>query len=282
MSIYDINKKTLTGVYDIDKRKVKSAYNIKGDSVWSESDTDLPDVQSTLKVMTYNLGEFSGRNTDAVINHIINTYNPNIIGLQEVYKTELPNSFNNIFVDYPNKSIGIQVNKTVLVSKLKMTDISKGIFLSQTIEQRGYNKAYIEFNGKRICLVNTHLETTSGGTAKANQAKEVYDIVKNEEYFIVTGDFNTICKSINDPEYTSIMLQFINDGCNSANCSEQFGFNNTWTSDNSLLSSDSYPCDHIITSKNIEILEVVYDMYKTTINSSYSIDHIPVIATLKI
>lgn len=282
MSIYDINKKTLTGVYDINKQKVKSVYNIKGDSVWSESNTDLPDIQNTLKIMTYNVCVFTGRNTSSTISHIINLYTPDIIGLQEVYGSVLPSEFNSIFNDYMYSTFGIQANKTALVSKLKMSDISQGIFLSQTIEQRGYNKAYIEFNGKRICLINTHLETTDGGTAKANQAKEIYDIVKNEEYFIVIGDFNTICKSISDNEYKTIMLQFINDGCNSANCSEQFGFNNTWTDSYSLLSSDSYPCDHIITSKNIEILEVVYDMYKTTINSSYSIDHIPVIATLKI
>lgn len=278
MSLYDINKHKLDVAYDINKHKIDSAYNIKGSNVWD----DIVSDESILKVMTFNVGEFSGRNTDSVISHIINSYKPDIIGVQEVGKSGVPTKFNTIFADYIYRALGVQTNKTALVSKINLTNTVNAIFENQSIETRGYNKTYLSYKDKRICWINTHLETTSGGTAKANQAKEVYNIVKNEEYFIVTGDFNTICKSINDPEYTSIMLQFINDGCNSANCSEQFGFVNTWTDGDSLQNGGSYPCDHIITSNNIRMLDVSYDMYKTTINSSYSIDHIPVIAELKI
>lgn len=277
--IYGIDGKALTEAYGMNGIQINEAYDAPGNRIWN---ADAEPESNLLTVMTFNIGEMQGRNTNAVLSHILDTYHADIIGLQEVYKASLPNAFDTVFADYRYRAFANQVNKTAIVSKLALDDATSGIFVSQTIEQRGYNKTYINANGKRICWLNAHLETTQGGVAKANQAKELYDIARQETYFIITGDFNTICRSVSDTEYTTIMRQFLDLGCHSANCSEQFGFENTWSGDTSLSSSNSYPCDHIITSHNLPIKQVVFDKYKTTITSSATIDHIPIIAYVEV
>lgn len=281
--IYNIQEEPLDDAYSVNGNNLSTAYNVGGSKIWEKdsSEPSEPSAPTILTVMTFNIGEFYGRNTTSVLSHIIDTYDADIIGLQEVYKTSLASAFSTVFSDYPYESFASQVNKTAIVSKTALS-ASSGIFSSQSIEQRGYNKAYFQFNGKSICWFNAHLETTGGGTAKASQARELYEMAIQEEYFIITGDFNTICRSTADEEYSTIMRQYLDYGCYSANCSEQFGFVNTWSGDNSLSSSNSYPCDHIITSPNLPIESVKFDMYKTTISSSYSIDHIPIIAEINV
>ena len=111
----------------------------------------------------------------------------------------------------------------------------------------------------------------------------VFNLVQNEPYFIITGDFNTVCKSVNDTEYTTIMKQFIDAGYHSANCSAQHGFLDTWTA-GSTASGTWYPCDHIITSANISMNTVIVDTTKIDVaeQTGQAIDHLPIVAYLTV
>lgn len=278
MAVYDISGTNLNDTaYDVSGEFLEQAYNIEGASLY--------DDVGRIKVMSYNVQWFSGINSNETMQEeIIDEYNVDIIGLQELtLGSSIPSLGSAIFDAYDYQYIGSQYNKTGIVSKTALSNKTSALFVNQASENRGYDKGYFTFNGKTICLINTHLETSSNESVKVAQAKEVFDLVENEEYFIITGDFNTVCKSVNDTEYNTIMKQFIDSGYHSANCSEQHGFINTWT-DGSTASGTWYPCDQIITSGNIIITNVVVDDSKIAVaeQTGQSIDHLPIIAYLTI
>lgn len=265
---------------------VNSIYNSQGlqaNMLYDSSGNLLTQSENkTLKVMTYNIGIFTGRNTLDVLQHIVNTYDADLIGLQEVQKTSLNSNFNKAFGNYPYYKLGTQYNKDGILSKTELINTSSTLYNYNTLEQRAFTKGYINFNGQQICFINTHLEQTSGGEAKVRQAQQLHEILQNEEYFILTGDFNTICHDVNHSEYLQIIKPFLDMGAHSVNCTAESGFINTWTDKTTLTQDNGHPCDHIIVSNKISVKNVIFDQYKNTINSSESVDHIPIIAELEI
>lgn len=275
--IYNVNGAQLNTAYDVDGEELEQAYDIGGNPLMEQP------VSQGLVVMTYNVQWFSGLNADQQMQQtIIDTYKADIIGLQELHSA-MPEVGTAVLSDYPYITLGAMSNKTGMASKIQLNNISAANFVNQASETRGYQKAYFTYNGKTICWVNTHLETSTFETVKVAQAAEVFALVQNETYFIITGDFNTTCKSTADTEYTTIMKQFLDAGYNSANCSEQHGFIDTWTS-GSTAGGVWYPTDHVITSANIDIETVVADTLKIDIaaQTGQSIDHIPLIALLTV
>lgn len=283
MAVYNLDGTEVHIAYFIDGTEVNKIYNMNG--------TEVADF-SSLIVMSYNIMRFDGINSNALMQtDIISTYKPDIVGLQEMGDRvgTMPLIGRVVFEDYPYQYLTYAsdtdvVNGTGIVSKIQPISYMATKFKTQSsVEKRGYQKMYFSFRGKTICWLNAHLEVSNYETIKVGQANELYEMVKNEEYFIITGDFNTVCKSINDTEYTTIMRQFIDAGYNSANCSEQFGFLDTWTGGKSI-SSTWYPCDHVITSANIDINEVIVDTTKIGVaaQTNQVIDHLPIIAKLAI
>jgi len=270
MAIYDYTGAEQYNAYSKNGTALAQAYDINGNALLSD-----------LVVMSYNVQWFSGINSNQSMQEaILNTYNADIIGLQEL-GASMPSLGDTLLSGYPYIQLGSQTNKTGFASKLALSNVSSANFTNQASETRGYQKAYFIAKGKTICWINTHLETSTYETVKVAQAQEIFNLVQNEEYFIITGDFNTVCKSVNDTEYTTIMKQFIDAGYHSANCSSQHGFLNTWTAD-STVSGTWYPCDHIITSANIDIDTVTVDTTKITVaeQTGQSIDHLPIVAYL--
>ena len=274
--IYNVNGAQLNTAYDVEGEELEQAYDVNGNPL-------IEQIATGFAVMTYNVQWFSGLNSNqSMQQNIIDTYSANIIGLQEL-RGSMPDVGTAVLSDYPYIQLGTQTNKTGMASKIQLSNVASGTFDSQASETRGWQKAYITVDGKTICWINTHLETSSYESVKVAQAAEVFAMVQNETYFIITGDFNTVCKSVNDTEYTTIMKQFIDAGYNSANCSEQHGFLDTWTS-GSTAGGTWYPCDHVITSANISIDNVVVDTTKIDMaaETGQSIDHLPLIAYLTI
>lgn len=276
MAVYNVYGQDISNTYDLNGDLLEQAYDINENPL-------IPTNPNELVVMTYNVQKFEGLNGNLQMqDDILSEYDPLIIGLQEL-GTAMPSSGNTVLRNYPYIDLGTQVNKTGLASKCILNDAVSVNFATQASETRGYQKAYFTFNEKTICWINTHLETSSYESVKVAQAREIFNLVQNESYFIITGDFNTVCKSVNDTEYTTIMKQFIDAGYQSANCSLQHGFINTWTDGNSL-NSTWYPCDHIITSSNIDIDDVIDDQTKVEVAAltGQTIDHIPLIAFLTV
>lgn len=277
MAIFDINGDAVASVYDVNGNALQIAYDKDGNIVYSAGEL--------LTVMSFNVQQFTGINSNQTfLSDLYDAYTPNIIGIQELgYSNAIPSAGQSFLSPYTYYQIGGQYNKTALFSKIALSNPSFIYFDGESgySQPYGYQKAYFSFNGRTICWVDAHLRTSSEETKKVAEAGEIFNAVQNEPYFIITGDFNTVCKSVRDTEYTTIMKQFIDAGYHSANCSEQHGFIDTWTS-GSTASGTWYPTDHIITSENIFITNVIADISKIDIASQtgQSIDHLPLIAEL--
>ena len=253
----------------IDNEKLMSECNIS-----TEHETAFD-----LTVMTYNVQFFSGRNTEKTAAQIINHYKPDIVGVQELGDvSSIPSEVETVFSGYEYEA-GIQRNKSLIASLMPLKNYEAKLYRNNSGETRGYQKAYVTVHGRQILWINTHHATSSYEAQKIAQAEELFNLVKNEPCFIITGDFNTVCKSTADNEYAAIMKQFIDAGFSSANCCEQFGFINTWTSSAEMTQASGYPCDHIIT--NMDIVQVIPDEIKINAGGTSSLDHIPLVAWLK-
>lgn len=269
--IYNIRGASISGAgYRSDGTALSTVYDIKGVELFFG-----------LVIMSYNVQWFSGLNSDLTMQKdIISTYNADIIGIQEFQRHEsvvIPDAAYEVFSpDYPYIEIGNYANKNGVVSKYQLQDFTTNIF---TTSNQSYCTATVTINGNDIFLIDTHFATSSYEADKVQQAVEIFDALQGHEYFILIGDFNTVCKTVSDTEYTTIMKQFVDAGYNIANCSNQHGFIDTWT-DGHTSGGTWYPCDHIITSSNIRIESVIADQRKITVaqQTGQSIDHLPLIA----
>lgn len=277
MAVYNNNGLVLDSIWDSKGELLSEAYDVNGQLIYT---TEPTITEPTFSVMTYNIAVFTSRNTEEIIGNIVNMYNADLIGLQEVQKTSLSPIFHRVFSDYPYYSIGAQFNKDAIVSKYPLSDTIKQIYDYNTLETKGYHKTYFEFQGKRICWFNTHLETTAGGAAKVTQAKQMHSLILDEEYFVITGDFNTICEDVTHSNYIDIMKPFIDKGCHSMNCSPESGFIDTWSDGWDWENYDCYPCDHIIVSPTLKFTKTIFDKYKETVLTSEKLDHIPMYAEI--
>ena len=274
--IYDVHGNEISSVYTLDGGALTQAYDVQGNEL----------IDDSLVVMSYNVQWMTGINSDMTMQaSILNAYHPDVIGFQEFQKavsSQMPSWVNTLLPDYQTL-MGNYGNKNGISSKYTMSNFATVPFTTQTMDGQSYSTATITVDGKSIFLVNAHLTTSDYEATKVEQAEEVFDALQGHEYFILMGDFNTVCKSVNDTEYTTIMKQFADAGYNCANCTAQFGFKDTWTS-GSTAGGTWYPCDHIITSSNITIDTVVVDTSKITVatQTGQSIDHLPIIATLTI
>ena len=236
-----------------------------------------------MTVMSYNVQWLSGLNSNQTMQRLIlDTYDADIIGIQEwtTMGTTKPTDMA-LFDDYAYSYLGIQTNKTAIVSKPVLTDVEGHVFTAQGNETKGYQTCRFNYGDKDILWINAHMFYDDRSIIAA-QCTEIFNLVQNEPYFIITGDFNVLCKDTTSAWYTDCMKQFIDAGYNSANCSAQHGFLDTWTGE--VNTSGTWYClDQIITSPNLEIIEVIVDQTKLSyLDGTNAIDHLPIYATLQI
>lgn len=281
MPIYDKNGALLLSAYDKNGTALTQAYDKDGNPI-------LAPVSTRLVVMSYNIQWFGDLNSNtAMQEEILTAYDADIIGFQEFQyasQSTIPSKAITLLSgSYPYLQMCNYGNKVASASKYPLVDYTTVPFSVQTDDGKTYTTATIAVGGKEILIVNAHLTTSTYETAKVQQASEVFTALQGHEYFILTGDFNTVCKSVNDAEYATIMKQFVDAGYSCANCTLQHGFNNTWT-DGNTAGGTWYPCDHIITSANISIDNVVVDQRKIAFaaETGQTIDHLPIIAELTI
>jgi len=276
--IYDIDGTQLNAVYDAEGQNVSQVYDVEGNQLFSSAD---------IVVMTYNVQWFTGiNNNQSMQESILETYSPDVIGFQEFQKateSEVPALATTLLSGTYQVEMGNYGNKNALASKHTMTNFTTIEHTQQAQDGQSYSTAHITINGKDILLVVSHVATSSFESKKLDQIEEIFNAVENVEYFIIMADFNTTCKSVNDTEYTTIMKQFVDAGYNCANCTEQHGFNDTWTDGNSV-SGTWYPCDNIITSDNIDMNTVIIDTTKIDVAAlnGKTIDHLPIITYLTV
>ena len=290
----DKTQDVILGVADVDNDDIDLdvlAKNVLITPLVSDSPQEI--LGNTLTVMTYNVGFWYKRNgINAMQNSIFDSINADLIGMQE-WRKSIPNYsgsvsedkginvWKSILKDYPYYHITERYNYKAIASKVMLSDVADYDFVNvPEDESRGYSKATFNWNGHDVLWINTHLSTSSEEEYKIAQAQELLALVENEDYFIITGDLNTVCLNTTDAEYISIIKPFVDAGYNTANCSSEFGFIGTWTEYTTDVNTK--PCDHIITSSNITISKVLRDTTKLWYNDGNSIDHFPLIAVLTI
>ena len=220
---------------------------------------------------------------------IISKYAPDIIGFQEVSKTSsFPTVGANMIANYSYRQLSSHYNYLGIASKIPFSSYSNADYQTQDTagdgsERRAYQKCYITVEGRQIAWFNTHL-CYANATPKHAQMTELFNLAKNEDYFIITGDFNSVCLSAEDADYIGMYKQFVDAGCNLVNCSPAAGFTKTSTPNTyaATLADLTYSTDSIIVSPNIDIDSVVFDDTKLSYLDGNPIDHIPLIATLSI
>lgn len=298
--VYDVNGNGLNSVYSVDGSPLISAYDVEGNPVFISDPISL-------KVMSYNCGQWltgggagiSTENTKAV-NHrtllqsIMTAQDPDILCVQEYWDVIGSVAVKDLLTTYMPYYQEVNGETAyyghAIFSKYPITDFMTSALSSpldfKTVSQssnvgRFIDRCIITVDGIGITVFSTHLATSSQESTKVAQSELICDYLANYNRFILCGDFNTVCKSTSDTEYTTIMKQFVDAGYHVGNCSNQHGFTDTWT-EGSTAEGTWYPCDHIITSRNILIDNVYIDSTKLTDGLSEKIDHVPFIAELSL
>lgn len=240
-------------------------------------------------VMTHNVGEWyngSGtfsadvqNNSFFLQNKILDRYCPDILACQEYknFKTLLNPYYKDQFSYFPNANnyVGkfVGTNYGLAGSEgATYTNQDSGSTLLWN-----YTKSYVWLNGRKVCVIATHLSTTSA-TGKL-QAQELLAVAEEEDYVIICGDFNADCDSTEDQNYIDYYKPFVDAGYNLANCST-WGFMPTWYQ----APDDASPLvlDNIITSGNIAIKYACVDtLKKEEPLDDTKVDHLPLIAYIE-
>lgn len=287
MAIYDYNGDQIYSAYAKDGTDLLKAYDVSGEQIWSKTGK-IP-----FRVMSYNVQWFTKTNLyKDVIDHAFVTQDADIVGMQEYTLS----SDNTTQIDgvpirtyiqnkgYADFRIGtLANNKTALASKFNTTALTEHAYSVHGSEVRSYIKSYITIGGKTVAFYNTHLDPYNQ-SYRATQIQELMADAALEDMFVMTGDFNVACLDTSHADYINVIKPLIDAGYNVANDNpNRDGFIPTWTSKTDFIQS-GYSClDNIITSANINMVDVWVDDYKVTHNpDQYDLDHVPIVADLEI
>ena len=243
-----------------------------------------------LKVMTYNIGNFS---YGVSPHYLANDYAEklanykkffaeqkcDIVGLQEMNKyldgeTSGNVTSNDAIFSYLYPYYSDTDNWTCIKSKYKLDGVGRGAFVASS---RTYAFATINIYGKSIFLLCVHTTPNAGTEQDALRAQEVAEIislVSDKDYFIVFGDFNA--------QTTALFDSFTTQGFHIAN-GGYLPFEWTYSYNSEDFSTDTPSTqiryfDNIVTSSNITI-----DFSeRLNVYAELSSDHIPFVAYLTI
>lgn len=260
-----------------------------GNIVYTQSQSN------TVKIMTYNVGQwYTGTGVRvptaqkaeylALQKNIFDTNNPDIILMQEYLNSwceddspvsDLLADFSTVkYVTNPQGYIG-----HAMYSK----NIGLSNYVSHTLNGNSGNYPTFEtaltaINGKIVNIINTH--NNYRPQYQQPEITQILSVVSDMEYFILCGDFNVnlSTESTTDEQYTINIKPFIDAGYNVCNCSEEWIPTYFGTSS----ATGGKFTDNIITSSNIEIVDLYADTSKLTDGITDKIDHLPLIATLRV
>ena len=282
-------------IYSADGTASNNAYGIEGNALIRAYDLNGGQLLGDrLTVMTFNVQDYDGINSQlSMLQAIFNRYDTDIIGFQEFCRDGVvPTVASNALVNYPYLQLTNHVNYNAVASKFALSDWTIADYETQDPydvdtrkETRTYMRGYFTIGEKRIAFFNTHLCVTNSAPRYAQMA-ELFALAEQEEYCVITGDFNSTEKpmSASASDYINQYKLFVDAGYNLANNSPVAGFTNTHSSETSVanLSALTSALDSIIVSGNIDIDSVTFDRTKLLYQNGQKFDHIPVIAELVI
>ena len=279
MAVYTISGASTNVVYNLVGIRLVQVYDIGSNPL-------LP-VGQRLRVMSYNVQWFRKINSQIPMQQkILSDNNPDIIGLQELSQDgNIPSVGQTVLSGYTT-ILSNHNNYLGVSSKLPLYGTVTADFANQDPndisaynQTRAYINTYFDFNGKKICLLNSHLCLTPEYIYL--QMQELFDMAEDEEYVIITADFNTHFSSFGS-YYDNTYKRFVDAGYHVLNNAPESGITNTHTSSataTSLSQLTGNP-DSIIVSGNIEVESIHFDTTKFQYLDGNPIDHIAVATTL--
>ena len=295
MSVYDKNGRALNTIYNKDGTSISSAYDINGNIVFSRD--------TTIKVATYNVGQWYLGNHDnvpvnldstyyALQNGMISSINADILLLEEYTKqfSKLPRTAISMLEQYypyiheqggDNPTASTSVGRCVC-SKYPITN-----YTTHTYTQGSpfyFDSCNITIGDNVFMVIVTHLHWASGLTdsIREQEIAELINFASDYSNVIIGGDFNTaLSTSLTEAQYqyayNAFVKPFIDAGFNSANFKD---FGNMVTCIDG--SNVEYLLDTIYTSPNISITNAYVDTTKETDQIVEKIDHMPLVATIEL
>lgn len=289
MPIYNISGNTLHSAYNYVGQTINKAYDIASDVIF-------PDEPTSIKVMTYNVGEWyygGGDNVPAdkdaayyaLQNGMIAANNPDVLLIQEYWKVfsktgRTAKSMLDQYFPYIHEQGGNSgYYGRCICSKYPISNYTVHAYSNDA--KRYYDTCVITVNGVAITFVNTHLDTDE--TKRLQNVAELVPFLQTLDTFVCGGDMNTMIQAstanTESTPYINNVKPFVDAGFGTANFQPiEDGFKVTY------INADLWHgyLDNIYTSSNIGIGTVYVDTTKETDNLGDKIDHMPLIATLQI
>lgn len=279
MSIYDVSGSELNSCYDVNGNELSYAYDVNGNEIFNS----IP--PNTFKVMTYNCQTWTGRSgNETLMRGIFDSTRPLLVGLQECGNVGTGVYVPGTFAYGAVGEVANVNNPVAQMSNVPFTDFEAFSYASYGISGslRGFTKCYVTIDGKTIAWFNTHLEFYTGDFSPASphalQMDKIFEIISQEDTFILTGDFNVL----GSQEYNDCIKQFVDAGFNMCNWTQATGYVDTWYEGTTIeTATDSAPTDNIITSADLAIRHIEYNTAKLSVTTG-QIDHLPIVATIEI
>ena len=200
MAIYDIEGNELNSAYSIDSSFLPQAYDIEG-----------YELLSTIKILEYNVGNFSQGGTTGYSGNdlagymsdwisFISSCNSDVCLFTESRKyvdssnTTLSangiysNVYSNVLGYYPSTNWG-----AVLLSNASQSDTKTVKFTNQSSSESKYVGAMINLKGVNVYVVSVHFihGGTENATIRTAQMNELITALSSYDNVIIGGDFNT-------------------------------------------------------------------------------------------
>lgn len=259
-------------LYDLQGNEIFKAYDINGNEY-------VNGELKTYNFMTYNVQNWTDYNSNTpVIEAMFRRHNPIIVGLQECNSasTYVPALF---AASYKSTGIG---NPIMLFTNVEISDYETILYADNQGERRGYQKFKVTLDGKEITVFNTHVELETNPSHIPQLQELLVEFAKCDS-FVAMGDFNIVSASNShwQEERDYFVEPLIEAGYNSVNWTPiPDGDKNTWFNGQTIETSRGAPCDSIIMSPDLKILDVVLDTSKVVSGAGTYVDHIPVIVTI--
>lgn len=285
--IYDKSGNPLQTVYGKTGQSLSAAYSKDGTQIY-------PDSPITLKVMTYNVGQWyygSGDNVPAdkdaayyaLQNGMIQAHNPDVLCIQEYWKVfsktgRTALSMLQQYFPYIHEQGGESgYYGRCVCSKYPITNYTVRTYTDNP--QRYYDSCTITVNGIPITFTNTHLDVNSQDK-RDEEIVQLIGYLSGQTRFIACGDYNTAIMSNDKTAEAWIhnIKPYLDAGFHVANCDDEFYYTASAYPD-----TDWNGClDNIITSPNMSFVSVEVDETKRTDGLPERIDHMPLIAVIEI
>ena len=269
------------------------------DPAKEEENAEVADEALGMRVMSFNIlcNEFTSERINMVI-HMIQTYQPDIIGFQDATVAWMTTLAERLGDDYGYVGCGRNADLTgeatpVFYQKSRFTLVeSETLWLSDTPDVAGskfessslpriMTCATLEEvgTGKRFVHVNTHLDHTSEEARKAQIGvllSQLVDLDKKQMPYVLTGDFNCTATS---NEYRRLTTYGLANSANLAKVTERGNTYHGYGTTGSVI-------DFIFLNKETATVDYyrACDEVFVTVDGSvtYPSDHNPIIADLSI